>query len=64
MEINFKDIINSITRKLRKRKKSKTKDDNSFDILINDVLIDDDKLNKSDNDEPYENNESKCKIIL
>ncbi|MCD4818461.1 MAG: hypothetical protein K8S23_07195 [Candidatus Cloacimonetes bacterium] len=47
MKNNFMNFINSIIRKLRKLKDSNTKNDNSVDILINEIFIDDNKLNNS-----------------
>lgn len=59
MEKNFKEIIDSIIRKLKNGKDYYSKDDDSVV-----AFIDDGKLNKTDIDEPYDSDESKCKIIL
>ncbi len=59
MEKNLKGIIDSIIRKLRISKDCNSKDDNSIDDYIDGA-----ELNKTDIDEPYEGDQSKCKIIL
>ena len=59
MEKNFKGIINSIIRKLGNSKDCNSEEDNSIKVHIDDV-----ELNKTDIDESYESDESKCKIIL